>query len=154
MTLRARVRVRVRGLSAVASVLLMSFASVLVSGCTSARNALGTNSSPCYLALPVAKDAVHGRGRFVGVRLVKASELATKVLVLRALTARSGGKLGDVCVVAYSGHYTLSQVESPLGRAPATGVGRYAIVVVDRSSNKLLATVVRNKEPEPFRHVT
>ncbi|HUC35779.1 MAG TPA: hypothetical protein VMR97_01505 [Acidimicrobiales bacterium] len=121
-------------------------------GCTSARNALGTNSSPCYLALPVAKEAIHDRGTFAGVRLVTAKALAARLHLLAALTARARGKLTDVCVVEYRGSYRPDQVSRPLGHAPAGGVGRFAIVVVERSTNQLLATIVRSREPEPFRH--
>lgn len=150
MTMRSRLR----RWSAAVLVVVASLVSVLLAGCTSARNALGTNSSPCYLALPVAADAVHDRGKFGGVRLVTAKELAKRVRVLRALTERAGTKLHDVCVVEYVGSYTLAQVERPLGEAPPSGVGRYAIVVVTRSTNVLLATVVRNTLPEAFRHTT
>jgi len=143
---------RASRVSAATCVFFVSCASVLVAGCTSARNALGTNSSPCYLALPVAADAVHDRGKFAGVRLVTAAELAKKARVFDALAPRAGGKLHDVCAVEYEGSFTLSQVERPLGKAPASGTGRYAIVVVTRGTNVLLATVVRNQQPEPFRH--
>jgi len=141
-----------RRLPAAAALSLMCLCSV-VAGCTSARNALGTNSSPCFLALPVAKDAVHGRGTFGGVRIDTAKDLAKHVHLLRVLTARAGGKLHDVCVVEYRGSYRLDQVQRPIGRAPDDGVGRYAIVVVSRTSNLLLGTFVRSTLPVRFRHL-
>lgn len=128
-------------------------ASMVLSGCTSARNALGTNSSPCYLALPVAEDAVHGIGKFGGVRLVTAKQLAGKTQFLQMLTSRAGGTLKDICVVEYHGTYSPSKVEKPLGHPPPSGVGSYAIVVVDRSNNKLLGTFVRSTMPVRFRHL-
>ncbi len=144
---------RLAPVTAVALLSLSSFGSLTLASCTSARNALGTNSSPCYLALPVAEDAVHGRGSFGGVRLVTAKQLAERTHLLDLLVARAGGKLHDVCVVEYRGSYRLDEVERPLGQAPPGGVGRFAIVVVSRASNQLLATFVRVTLPVRFRHV-
>lgn len=132
---------------------LVCLGSAALVGCTSARNALGTNSSPCFLALPIAKQAVHGRGTFGGVRLVTAKDLAQHVHLLHVLTRRAGGTLEDVCVVEYRGSYRLDQVERPIGRAPDEGVGRYAIVVISRTSNLLLGTFVRATLPVRFRHL-
>jgi hypothetical protein len=145
-------RFTARKLPTAAVVALLSFGSLALASCTSARNALGTNSSPCYLALPVAEDAVHGRGSFGGVRLETAEQLAKRTHLLDVLLARAGGKLHDVCVVEYRGIYKLDEVERPLGPAPPGGVGRYAIVVVSRASNQLLATLVSATQPVRFRH--
>ena len=136
-----------------AAVAFVGVASLALSGCTSARNALGTNSSPCFLAIPVAKDAVHDRGSFTGVRLYTAKELSAKTKLLGELQARAGGVLKDVCVVGYRGTYTLDQVAKPIGNAPAGGVGKFAVVVVSRSSNQLIGTFVRARLPVPFHHV-
>jgi hypothetical protein len=103
--------------------------------------------------LPVARDAIHDRGTFGGVRLVTAKELAKRVHLLDVLVARAGGKLHDVCVVEYRGTYRLDEVQRPLGRAVRGGVGRYAIVVVSRASNRLLGTFVRATQPVRFRHM-
>jgi hypothetical protein len=142
-----------RGRAAMATAALLAVIPVTVVGCTSARNALGTNSSPCYRALPVAEDAVHDRGAFNGVRLVTAKGLLHPPRYLDELRARAGGMLKDVCVVSYSGSYTLDQVEKPVGAAPPGGTGRYAIVVVNRPSNKLLGTFVRITLPMRFHHL-
>lgn len=131
--------------------MFLALLSPMLPACTSARNTLGTNSSSCYLALPVAEDAVHDRGTFAGVRLVTARDLARNVHALGVLKARAGGHLQDVCVVEFRGPFRLDQVKSPLGQVPPGGVGRYAIVVVAHTSNRLLATFVRAKEPERFR---
>jgi hypothetical protein len=139
-------------------VLAISFVSLAIglmgmTGCTSARNALGTNSSPCYLALPVAEDAVHNRGSFAGVRLVSAKSFSQRTHLLHKLTERAGGTLKDVCVIEYHGSYRLDEVSEPLGHAPNGGTGRYAVVVVNRSTNKLLGTFVLSKQPVRFRHL-
>ena len=60
-----------------------------LSGCTAARDTLGTNSSPCFHALAIAADAVHDRGVFAGVRLVSASSLAKIHRVEAVAKARS-----------------------------------------------------------------
>jgi len=139
--------------STAAAIALLFFGSLALASCTSARNALGTNSSPCFRALPVARDAIHDRGVFGGVRLVTAKDLAKRTHLLDVLVARAGGKLHDVCVVEYRGTFRLDQVERPIGHAPPGGVGRYAIVVVSRASNRLLATFVRATQPVRFRHM-
>jgi hypothetical protein len=136
--------------AATALALGLSFA--VVPSCTSARNTLGTNSSVCLRALAVAQDAVHGRGKFAGVRFVPVSALVKYKHLHAALTARAHPPLHDVCLVSYRGRFRLDQVDNPAGRAPAGGVGHFAIVVVSVPRNALLATFVLQHEPVRFRH--
>jgi len=115
---------------------------------------MGTSASPCFLALPVAKQAVEGRGSFDGVRLVNVS----------TLTAPSDRGLRDlldvlpipssheVCLVAYAGSYRAGQVELPFGPVPPSGAGRYAIAVVTIPKPMLLGTFVVQREPLSFKH--
>jgi hypothetical protein len=124
-----------------------------VSGCTAARDTLGTNSSPCFHALAKAADAVNDRGVFSGVRLVSASSLAKVPHMEAVLEARSSTPLHSVCLVAYRGNFRLSQVSRPAGKAPKSGVGHFAIVAVSTPQNELLATLVLEKEPVRFRHL-
>jgi hypothetical protein len=152
-TVRGSARVHLAKLSVGAVLTVATVASLGLTGCTAARNALGTNSSPCYLALPVAKGAVYGRGTFGGVRLVTPEDLAKAHRVPSELEARAKGKLKDICVVEYRGSYRLDQVQKPIGRRPITGVGRYAIVVIARDTNKLIGTFVRGTLPVRFRHL-
>jgi len=121
------------------------------SACTSARNTLGTNSSPCYTAIPVAANAVHHRGRFLGVRLLSARQASTRRRLDALLDARAP-KVKTVCVVAYGGSYRLSQVKRPFGMPPPSGTGAVAIVVVSSPHNRLIGTVVLRRVPLPFRH--
>ena len=123
-----------------------------LSGCTAARDTLGTNSSPCFHALALAADAVHDRGVFTGVRLVSDSTLA-KDHMEAGLERRSSTPLHNVCVVAYRGAYRPTQVRRFAGTAPASGVGHFAIVVVSSPQNVLLATFLLEKEPVRFRHL-
>jgi hypothetical protein len=141
-----RVRVALASLAAVA-------AFGVVSGCTAARDTLGTNSSPCYRALAIAKDAVHDHGTFAGVRLETVAALKALKHVDALLKARATSPLHNVCVVSYKGSFRTTEVSRPAGRTPASGVGHFAIVVISTPQNKLLATFVLEKEPVRFAHI-
>lgn len=125
---------------------------VVLAGCTSDRDTLGTNASQCFEALPVAHDAVHGRGTFAGVRLVSLSSLSDDVHQQHHLSELAGPKVHAVCVVSYRGTFTTKDVEKPVGRAPAGGVGHYAIVIVSQPQGRLVGTVVRLTQPLRFGH--
>ncbi len=127
-------------------------ASAGLCACGTGRNVLGTNTSPCFVALPTAKRAVHGRGSLAGVRLVDTARLTGaggRPLrhLLGMLPVRPPR---DVCVVAYAGTFTLGQVERPAGHPPPRGAGRYAIVFVGFSKSNLLGTFVVPHEPLAF----
>jgi hypothetical protein len=123
--------------------------------CGAGRGALGTNAGRCFAALPVAKQAVGGRGSFAGVRRVDVARV----------TARSERAMHDlldllpvppphdICLVAYTGSFTPSQVERPVGPPPPGGVGRYAIVAVTTQKPELLATFVVRHAPLNFARV-
>jgi hypothetical protein len=121
-------------------------------GCGAGRNILGTNTSPCFLALPVAKRAVAGRGSLAGVRMVDITKLtAPGDRAMRALLDLMTVPLPrDICLVAYTGSFTLGQVEQPAGLPPPGGAGRYAIAVVTTPKSGLLGTFVVQRLPLPF----
>jgi len=121
----------------------------LAAGCTSPRNTLGTNSSQCFRAIPVATDAVEDRGTLVGARLESVSSLHQR---LDALLDARAPTVKTVCVVAFRGQFRIDQVKRPYGPAPATGSGRFAIVVVSVPRNQLVGTVVLAQAPLPLRH--
>jgi len=146
-------RGRVGGFRRVAAIGAVALGSLSVAGCTSARDTLGTNSSPCFRALALSADAVHDRGVFAGVRLVSASTLKKIPRVDDVLSQRSSTRLHNVCVMAYRGTFRPSQVKRPAGRVPPSGEGHFAIVVVSTPQNVLLATFVLEKEPVRFRHL-
>ncbi len=125
----------------------------LSAACTSARDTLGTNSSPCFEALPVAKAAVHGRGTFAGTRLLSAATVAKHRRIYQAIRGRALVRLQDVCLVSYTGTFDASDVNALLRAPPNGGVGHFAIVVVSRSTNKLLGTFILASEPVRFRHL-
>jgi len=136
----------------VCAVAVVVWAPFGLGACTSARDTLGTNSSPCFRALPVAEDAVHDHGTFAGVRLVAATALKQFNHLYADLEGRSATPLRNLCIASYHGTFSLDDVGRPAGNAPAGGVGRIAIVVVSTPQNVLLATFVLQKEPVRFRH--
>ena len=134
----------------VVAVLLMLVGATLT-GCTAARNALGTNASPCFDSLAIADDAVHDHGTFAGVRQLSLTQFSADVQ-LQSVLAPFGRTVHDVCVVSYRGTFHVDQVEHPLGLPPPGGVGHFAIVVVAKPQNRLVGTVVRSTQPLRFSH--
>jgi hypothetical protein len=122
--------------------------------CGAGHNILGTNTGPCFLALAVAKRAVEGRGLLAGVRMIDIPKLTSAAddRAVRALLDQITVPLPrDVCLVAYSGSFTLGQVEQPAGLLPGGGgVGRYAIAVVSAPTSELLGTFVVRRLPLNF----
>jgi hypothetical protein len=135
-------------------VLSIAVAAVGVGACGAGRAILGTNTSPCFLALPVAKRAVANRGSLDGVRLVDVTRLTSRGdRALRGLLDQMPiPPSHEVCLVAYRGSFTVGQVELPFGPIPPSGVGRYAIAVVTIPGSMLLGTLVVRHEPLSFKH--
>jgi hypothetical protein len=125
-----------------------------LAACGAGRNILGTNTSPCFLALPTAKRAVEGHGSLAGVRLVDIPRLtAPGDRAIRALLAQLPlPRPRDLCVVAYTGSFSQDQVEMPVGLPPSGGTARYAIAFVALPKPRLLGTFVVPHEPLSFRH--
>jgi hypothetical protein len=121
--------------------------------CGAGRNILGTNTGPCFLALPVAKRAVEGRGSLAGVRMIDIPKLTNTPddqAVSNLLALMTVPLPRDVCLVAYRGTFTLGRVEEPAGLPPASGTARYAIAVVSAPMSKLLGTFVVPRLPLTF----
>jgi hypothetical protein len=124
-------------------------AASLLAACSSARTGLGTTDDSCYLALPTAARAVGSHAHLAGVRKYTLTGL-------RGVSPRLYGRLvndvpkgKDVCVAAYTGHFTSSSVSKPLGR-PA---GTLAVAVVATPGNELLGTLILVKVPVRFQHM-
>ena len=128
---------------------LVLAASLLAASCSSARSDLGTTDESCYLTLPTAARAVGGHGHLEGVRKFTFSDL-------QGMAPRLYGHLahGDVapkqavCLAAYTGHFTASEVTKPLGRQSGT----LAVAVVTTPANRLLGTLILTKLPVRFEH--
>jgi hypothetical protein len=126
-----------------------------IGACGAGRNILGTNTGPCFMALPTARRAVEGRGKLAGVRLIDIPRLTSAPgdRDVRALLDLIAVPLPrDVCLVAYAGSFTLGRVEQPTGLLlPGPGgVGQYAIVVVTAPTSVLLGTFVVRRLPLDF----
>ncbi len=132
----------------IGAMLLVCAVVPLLAACTAEHASLGTGSSPCFLALPAAADAVGHRGHLDGVRLVPASSIHAHTRLRALLDRRAGGPVGDVCLVAYTGDFTAATVERPAGSA----AGHDAMVVLTTPHTRLLATVVLERLPVRFRH--
>ena len=139
----------------VALIASIGVAAVGLGACGAGRDGLGTNVGPCFAALPVARQAVKGRGSLAGVRLADVSRFTDRheraMHELLDLLPLPPGH--EVCLIAYTGSFTPGQVERPLGPPPPGGVGRYAIAVVTTAKPELLATFVVRHEPVNFARV-
>ena len=120
---------------------IMAVGSVLLAACTSPRNVLGTNSSPCFRALAVARNAVGGRGTFTGVRLLSARAVVADLRHGRrtqplptAVTAATG----EICVVGYRGTFTRSGVDKVW--PPRISSGSFAAVFVPEGQERVILT--------------
>jgi hypothetical protein len=120
-----------------------------LSGCAAVRSNLGTTDSSCFLSLPTAARAVSDHGRFVGIHLFVLSQFS-KVApkLVDDLADAHVTNATHVCVAAYEGNFTASHVAKPLGRSS----GKLAVVVIDASNQKLLATIILSHPPLHFGH--
>lgn len=117
-----------------------------LAGCSAVRNDLGTSSSSCYEALPMASAAVHHRGHLHGVRLVSAASLRTRAPSLYEVAATEGQK--SVCLVAFTGEFTRPAVRRPAGQVE----GDLAVVELGYPDGRLLRTLLITRQPLPFGH--
>jgi hypothetical protein len=119
---------------------------VAAAGCAGARNALGTNASACFKALPGANAAVHDKGHLVGVRRVEASTMQKRFPQDPQLDALPPGT--HLCVFAFRGTFKGANVDL----APETSSGTYAIVALTGSRPTLVSAHVVDQLPTRFRH--
>jgi len=134
------------------SVLVVGVVALVAGGCTTARNDLGTTSSQCFRAIPVAHAAVDGHGTYAGAVLVSVSNLP-RHHELRLLVEQVAPTVRSLCLVAYRGRFTLNEVDDAVGPLPPNRLGEYAVAVVSSPGNQLLGTAVFRSEPVRFRHL-
>ena len=115
-------------------------AALALPACTP-RNSLGTGSTACIQAIPVAAAEVHHKGRPEGVRTARAASLAQRIPEVAPLGKQT------VCLVAFSDDFRPGDVT----HAKVQRAGRYALVVVD-SHQKVVAAFVLDRLPLRFRH--
>ena len=119
---------------------LLAAAVLALASCTP-RNSLGTGSTACIQAIPVAADEVHHKGRPEGVRTVSAASLAKRIPEVAPLGKQT------VCVIAFSDDFKPGDVT----HAKVQRAGRYAVVVVD-SHQRVVVSFVLDRLPLRFRH--
>jgi hypothetical protein len=118
----------------------------LLPGCAGARNSLGTAAEPCFRALPPASDAVHKKGKLVGVRKISTASLQHRLPGDRALAAI---KAQDLCVFAFRGAFQPTDVPLATNGRP----GSYAVVAVTIKHPMVVAAFVVNRLPARFAHL-
>lgn len=139
---------------------------VALGGCASAHNSLGTGSSTCFQALPSATQAVHNKGRFLGVRRVRLSQLRRPPTTATTQPSTSQPSTTEpsttqppttlspkeakrsVCVVAFQGKFAPGDV----AQAPPRS-GNYAVVVIGEHGGEPLRAFVTDTLPLRFRHL-
>ena len=120
---------------------LLSVAAGLAA-CGGRGAALGTTSNACFHALPPAVASVHHRGRLIGVRLVDPAHLRSAA-IRSALPPRQ-----KVCLVAFSGGFTPSDVYQPIDQHS----GQYVVVAVRPDGSRVLGSLIVRQLPLAFRH--
>lgn len=135
-------RARPRALVTVA-VVTVAVTMAMVAACAAPRNSLNTGASVCFRSLAVAEDAVHHKGRLVGVRRVSAESFARHVPEAPRLPDKEA-----VCLVAFRGDYR----EGDVVGAAVPRSGRYALVAVATGKPTLLGSRVTDHLPIRFGH--
>lgn len=135
------------------SAAVVVLAAVVMSACTASRNGLSTHDSACFRVYPEAYSAVHHRGRFAGARYLGPRALVVELHHVAVPDAISDSFRMATCLVAFTGHFSVSDVEK--GWAPGGGPGRIAIVIVRQRDLRLVSTVVLGSIPPRlvFAHV-
>jgi hypothetical protein len=119
---------------------------VAASSCAGGRSSLGTAASSCFRALPPAKDAVHGKGRLLGVRRVSVATLKQRLPSDTKLAALPNQ---EVCVFAFQGPFAAGQVTG----AVAGATGQYAVIAVTSKRPEVVRAIVTNRLPTRFAHL-
>jgi hypothetical protein len=139
--------VRGRRLGAVIAGLVV--AASLLAACSGSRSGQGTSDESCYLALPTAAKAIGGHGHLEGVRKFTVANLQSVAPRLYKRLVDDVPKRQNVCIAAYTGHFTASAVSKPLGHS----AGTLAVAVVTTPGNHLLGTLILTKIPVRFQHM-
>lgn len=116
-----------------------------ISACAG-RISLGTEAGACFRDVPAARQAVHDKGRLVGVRLVSTATLRALLPADPTLTTAPDQ---DICVFAFSGTYDPGTVTG----ARDTKSGHYAVVAMGTKHADVVAAAVVDQLPTRFRHL-
>lgn len=114
--------------------------------CAGGRISLGTGASACYRDLPPANDAVHHKGKLVGVRRVSAGNLRAHLPHDATLATLPDQ---DLCLFAFSGTFPPASVTG----AQNTKVGHYAVIAVGTRNTDVVGATVTDQLPTRFKHL-
>ncbi len=114
--------------------------------CAGGHISLGTGASACFRDLPPANDAVHNKGKLVGVRRVSASTLRARLPKDATLATLPDQNL---CVFAFSGTFPPGSVTG----AKSTKIGHYAIISVGTKNTDVVGAFVTDQLPTRFKHL-
>jgi hypothetical protein len=132
-------------------------AALLLSACTSYRAGLGPRDAFCFSSFPEARQAVGSKPQFAGVRYVSASTLVADLRRIRRHHIVVPDALSDfgqtgACLFGYHlGASPRSLV--PRSWHPLPGPYRFAVVVVDQQTHRVVIVVVLPRPPLRFSHL-
>ncbi len=126
------------------------------SGCQKI-GAVTSSVSPCFKAIPPARDAVGGQGTLVDVARVSRSALPLPRINrlplggVRRQTPPSTDLASqrEVCLVAYRGTFDPNRIAHLAG---TSRTGRYAVVVVGIRTQKVHLVMLVDELPRPLHH--
>ena len=98
--------------------------------------------------LPAATRAIGGHGHLEGIRRFTPNDFRQIAPRLYQGMARQVPSRQDLCVAAFTGHFTAGDVSKPLGRDE----GVVAVVVLTSPDNRLLGTLILRRVPVRFSH--
>jgi len=137
----------------------------VLAGCSGPRSGISVTSAvdACAAALPVARAAVHNRGKLEHVHAVRHNDVREVAHQLGLPPPPSDSPVfnGDsgspvtstplppepqprACLVAFHGNYRQSQVKKPIGATH----GQYAIALVWLHKARLIVVIVTDKLPK------
>lgn len=130
---------------AVALPIALVLSAALISGCTASRNGLSTHDSACFRVYPEAYAAVQHHGHFAGTRYMGPRALVVELPHVVVPAAISASFKMATCLVAFTGQFSVSNVEK--GWSPGGGPGHIAIVIIRQRDLRLVSTVVLGRIP-------
>jgi hypothetical protein len=155
MTTARRVGLPIRLRASAVAIALLCGLGTTLAACTSGGSVLGTRDSACFRVLPIARHDVGQAPKFAGVRHLPSSTLLGELrrhhhTPASAVPESLEANRSAACLVAFRGLFTPADVDQAW--APRPGPYHVAIVIVDESNDRLLATVLLRSTPLNFSH--
>ena len=117
---------------------------------------VASSVSPCFRVLPLAHAAVGGQGSQTPVDVARARGSAIPRLPFRRRTRPTTTTIAgappppqrDVCLIAYRGPFDPRRIPNLRG---TEGTGRFAVVVVNVRTQKVVSVFLTDRLPSPLR---